>query len=438
MDRRFPSSIRHGSTMMVIGLFQIGLILFLIWQQLRLMSTVSLFSSVTTLGIRNRTIPPPPPHVVSESPQRNAANLTSWLNSTPTTDSMKAINWTRRVLDKREWLQNLQTSLPYLLWNRKSYRKPSMTCKVIKRFMQDAWQVHSLAYTNDTTIQEHRHAILIPYRDRPYHLPRFLVYLSHYLQHHYQEQALFKQQDEQQPQKHSFAIYIVEQADHQLFNRALLTNVGLDHVSPETECITQHDVDLVPAFYSAVPYHKCTMPMHMARRAQSKDFKLPFIRFSGAVMTMHQQHWALVNGMDNQYQGWGCEDDDLYIRLAYTGLANCSNSFHGAPFRPSPQDSVFTTISQDVTHHTRGILTRGALHWNQRRRKDYQTTGLNPAGHATGGWKQSTYHIVSRETWTNTSVLYPGIAEIHHIRVKVNISALEKCFVYCKSNSTRT
>lgn len=40
----------------------------------------------------------------------------------------------------------------------------------------------------------------------------------------------------------------------------------------------------------------------------------PVSAFGGAV-NVRSEHFQKVNGFSNVYWGWGCEDDDLYIRF---------------------------------------------------------------------------------------------------------------------------
>jgi hypothetical protein len=41
---------------------------------------------------------------------------------------------------------------------------------------------------------------------------------------------------------------------------------------------------------------------------------------AGGVINLHINDWMKVNGMSNDFEGCGGEDDDLYIRLKRTGL----------------------------------------------------------------------------------------------------------------------
>ncbi|KAL7577080.1 hypothetical protein ACA910_006819 [Epithemia clementina (nom. ined.)] len=159
----------------------------------------------------------------------------------------------------------------------------------------------------------------------------------------------------------------------------------------------------------------------------------------GVVTSMHQQHWASINGMDNQMQGWGGEDDDLYVRLAFLGLVNCTKHPHGAPFRPSNDEgNVFMAIAENGGHHTRSPFKNRTHRVNHKRSIKYRETGLSPSVASSGGWKQTKYHVSRRSTWDlSTTEALHGFAEIHHIKVKVDKSSLEMCFWKCsRKNET--
>ncbi|KAL7577078.1 hypothetical protein ACA910_006817 [Epithemia clementina (nom. ined.)] len=374
------------------------------------------------------------------------------------------INWRRRVVEKRKWLKHIQSSLPQdVIRKPRKYasRRKLLTkiCREVANATADSWVIHSLPgihnrnqslSSSSSSPHHHRHAIIVPYRDRAYHLERFLEYMSLYLKYHYQRDNGDDDHSKSihHHQLHTFALYIIEQADDELFNRALLMNVGLDHVALETECVIQHDVDLVPSFFAPVPYHNCTLPTHLAGRSQTYNFHLYYPSYLGAALTMHQQHWAAINGMDNQMQGWGAEDDELYVRLTFLGLTNCSatnttdpkNPTRGVPYRPiDPNAQIFTAIQspqgggQHSPHHKRGNMSEEAKTVNWNRHIRHRKTGLSPSVNSMGGWRQSKYHIVARETWdiSQNQSFYGGFAEIHHIQVKVNKSALVKCFINC-------
>ncbi|KAL7578971.1 hypothetical protein ACA910_019018 [Epithemia clementina (nom. ined.)] len=358
------------------------------------------------------------------------------------------IDWTARIAAKRQWVQYIQSSLPQEAIHKPFSNRTSQNqiCSAMAKATKDSWVIHSLPGTNQTKKDpqyQHKHAIILPYRDRAFHLERFVEYTSRYLKYHYQPPGDGDQIGNQYDTSkfdHHFALYIVEQDDDELFNRALLTNAGLDHVAPETECVIQHDVDIVPAFYSPIPYHRCPMPVHLAARAEPKTFKPMHQAHLGVVVSMHQQHWASINGMDSLMQGWGAEDDELFVRLYFLGLVNCSYWPGISAFRTSnAEGNVFTAISESGRHHTRSPLKMESMYANAARMKKCQRMGLSPSVISTGGWRQTKYHVVSRDTWdVSQNISWQGFQEIHHIKIKVDKSTLEHCLFNCNTTANAT
>lgn len=78
----------------------------------------------------------------------------------------------------------------------------------------------------------HRVAIIVPYRDREEHLRAFL---------HNVHPILSRQQID-------YAIFVIEEVQSQLFNRAKLMNIGFVEAvkSYDFQCFIFHDVDLLP------------------------------------------------------------------------------------------------------------------------------------------------------------------------------------------------
>lgn len=108
-----------------------------------------------------------------------------------------------------------------------------------------------------------RVAIIIPYRDRPQHLPIFLANMHPFL---------MKQQIE-------YGIFVIEQVTEGLFNRAALMNVGfvesqkLDY----WDCFIFHDIDLLPMDDRNL-YNCPDQPRHMSVAVDTMGFKCVFLK----------------------------------------------------------------------------------------------------------------------------------------------------------------
>lgn len=105
---------------------------------------------------------------------------------------------------------------------------------------------------------KNRVAIVIPYRDRANHLPVFLKNIH---------SLLIKQQSD-------YGIFVVEQIQGDLFNRAALMNVGFLEALKlsKWDCFIFHDVDLIPLDDRNL--YRCPIqPRHMSVAIDTMDFK---------------------------------------------------------------------------------------------------------------------------------------------------------------------
>lgn len=167
------------------------------------------------------------------------------------------------------------------------------------------WPSHCLA--------RHRVAIIVPYRDRLRNLRVFL---------HHMHQFLRKQELD-------YGIYIIEQSGDGDFNRAKLLNVGYEvsKTMHDYNCFIFHDVDLIPENDQSI-YACQENPYHISRCLDIYEYKPSYPTIFGGVSALSQEHMEKVNGFSNVFWGWGGEDDDMSVRVRYSGYklvhANCS------------------------------------------------------------------------------------------------------------------
>ncbi|XP_029957005.1 beta-1,4-galactosyltransferase 4-like [Salarias fasciatus] len=143
-------------------------------------------------------------------------------------------------------------------------------------------------------------AILIPFRKRERHLVYFLHHLHPFLQR----------------QQLHYAIYVINQAGNVTFNRAKLLNVGyLEALKDYSwDCFILHDVDLIPE--NDHNLYVCEdQPKHLMLARNSSRYKLMSPGNFGGVTALTREQFFQVNGFSNSYWGWGCEDDELYVRV---------------------------------------------------------------------------------------------------------------------------
>ena len=305
--------------------------------------------------------------------------------------TQSSLSWMLHVLLKRQWQQSLLDTLPKITQGNVTNPKSEDICAERERFFN-----HTIISRSYPLPESRKHAIVVPFRDRHYHLQHFMDYMSRYLLHHFQNDT--------------FTLWIVEQDDPGPFNRAFLFNVGLDHVPTDTQCISIHDVDLVPGFFNHIPYSECTRPVHLASESQTFKFKA-FPEFVGAAFVMHQTHWAGINGMGNRFRGWGAEDNDLFARLMLHGMNECSGRM-APPVRPPKGQGVFLPISQESEHHVRGTWNRAHFKENAARFTKSKATGMPTS--IVDGWNTARYEITAHELMDNSKL--SGFSEIHHIK----------------------
>lgn len=153
------------------------------------------------------------------------------------------------------------------------------------------------------THQEHRLAIVVPFRERFDELLSFVPYMHHFLT----SQGI-----------KSFGIYIINQSTRYRFNRGALINIGFTLARNRSDYIAMHDVDLIPlnanlsyAFPEKGPYHLSSPEYHP---------QYNYSKYFGGILLMSNEHFELVNGMSNRYFGWGLEDDEFYLRVKSANL----------------------------------------------------------------------------------------------------------------------
>ncbi|GAB1605429.1 beta-1,4-N-acetylgalactosaminyltransferase bre-4-like [Argonauta hians] len=149
-------------------------------------------------------------------------------------------------------------------------------------------------------------AIVVPYRDREFHLKIFLNNIHNVLQRQLIE----------------YGIYIVEQSDKNDFNRGMLMNVGFAEANKlhNYSCYIFHDVDLIPENDFNI-YDCLDSPKHMSVAVDKFGYKLPYRKLFGGVVALKQTDFLKINGFSNRFFAWGGEDDDLYTRISNNNMS---------------------------------------------------------------------------------------------------------------------
>ena len=136
---------------------------------------------------------------------------------------------------------------------------------------------------------EHRLAIVVPFRDRFDELLIFVPRISRFLQ----KQGI------------DYKIYVINQKDLYRFNRASLINVGFLISRSECDYMAMHDVDLLPLNPNLTYHYPSDGPFHLA--APNLHPKYHYKTFVGGILLIKREDFERVNGLSNNYWGWGLE-----------------------------------------------------------------------------------------------------------------------------------
>eukprot|EP00802_Teleaulax_amphioxeia_P001865 Tamp_01867.p1 GENE.Tamp_01867~~Tamp_01867.p1 ORF type:complete len:1322 (+),score=37.69 Tamp_01867:148-4113(+) len=161
---------------------------------------------------------------------------------------------------------------------------------------------------SDVDTRAHKLCVLLPYRDGCQRLNRALIgeraaHLKHFLAY---------MQDFLVSAGHAdFEFVVAVQTDRGLFNKGALYNIGAN-VAARRGCdfVALHDIDHLPMDYRN-RYSWPNQPLHLCTNSSDVGWE----RFAGGAVLMQLQHFALINGFSNLYNGWGAEDADLYDRV---------------------------------------------------------------------------------------------------------------------------
>lgn len=190
-------------------------------------------------------------------------------------------------------------------------------------------------------------AIIIPVRDRDYHLQKLLAELKDKI-----------------TGVDSYSIFVCEQTqDGKAFNKGMINNCGFDLCKYDFDLFCFHDVDQLPI--EVVDFSKYETPTHVSGKTEQFGWKVPYKPFLGGVILFSKEHYQKVNGYSNQYWGWGAEDDDLTLRCKYAELPI---QYWDYPY------SSLTHEGRNLTNYKGNIERLGKNHFMQ---DAYKSDGLS-------------------------------------------------------------
>ena len=142
--------------------------------------------------------------------------------------------------------------------------------------------------------------IVVPYRDRDYHIDTFVSEMSSHFEAYHPNI--------------NFEIHLIEQSHDKPFNRAKLLNIGYD-INKHKDCyFCFHDIDLIPEG-ACCDYSYPHTPIHLSAFCSQFNYEIPYNNIFGGIALFDKLHFEKVNGYSNEYWGWGAEDDDMRKRL---------------------------------------------------------------------------------------------------------------------------
>ncbi|KAF6040981.1 hypothetical protein EB796_000698 [Bugula neritina] len=155
--------------------------------------------------------------------------------------------------------------------------------------------------------------IIIPYRDRDYHL-RVLLNRLH---------TMLK------TQKIAYQIILAVQAGDGGFAKGRLFNIAFLEAMKmqQFDCVIMQDVDLIPETDKNV-YVCDSHARHLASAIDEQRYHPMYNKIFGGVTALSTQNYQLVNGFGNRFVGWGNEDDDMSARTIGAGLLRTRPPYH--------------------------------------------------------------------------------------------------------------
>eukprot|EP00929_Paragymnodinium_shiwhaense_P053095 TRINITY_DN26580_c0_g1_i1.p1 TRINITY_DN26580_c0_g1~~TRINITY_DN26580_c0_g1_i1.p1 ORF type:complete len:1025 (+),score=70.19 TRINITY_DN26580_c0_g1_i1:260-3334(+) len=208
-------------------------------------------------------------------------------------------------------------------------------------------------------------ALVVPFRDRGVHYERFQEKIRA-LANAWTKNGV----------RHKWVVFVVEQFDTLLFNRGYLFNVGFKaaedyakRAGQQFDCVVMHDVDILPQ--PDVDYGWCIWPNQLSGEIACWQNSVPYQDNVGGVVSLSPAHWKQINGFSNDYEGWGGEDDDLYLRLKQHKLlkGGCHTFCRDRPkipmvHRPALGHGRFTCL-HDGDHTPRQRSPNDAAMWSR-------------------------------------------------------------------------
>lgn len=234
----------------------------------------------------------------------------------------------------------------------------------------------------------HKLAIIIPYRNRIKQLNSLLPKLDKFLNQ----------------KKISYHCFVIEQFNKKPFNKGALLNIGYKLVPNEFDYMMLHDVDYSPirADYSFSRNQSHLYPIskfqpnypgcNCKKGIRCSCGALFRINFFGGIVKTTRRNFIKANGFSNRYKGWGCEDNDFYLRCRYSRI---NTTRQRCLFECFPHDRKHRNFGNPYYPHNCKVLAS-----MRKKTKGNLKDGLNQIG------KTFKYKVVQVDKINATSTLY--------------------------------
>jgi GT2 family glycosyltransferase len=210
------------------------------------------------------------------------------------------------ITNKQNYEENWQKSAQYFTKKWKTFT--NQIKEIDKKLMPIFLMFLEQNYSRKKILNKDKKlAIIIPYRDRVETLNEMIPKLKDFVS----------------KQVENFDIFVIEQNNKNSFNKGILNNLGV-LLNPDYDYYCFHDVDLIPE-YSDYSYPE--KPTHLSSHCSQFNYINIPDKIMGGVITFQKQHFIDVNGYPCTYEGWGKEDDCLYLRCEKTNLTPFKHSF---------------------------------------------------------------------------------------------------------------
>ena len=118
-------------------------------------------------------------------------------------------------------------------------------------------------------------------------------------------------------------------------------NVGFDLSKEECSWFCFHDIDMVPVAETC-DYSEVSGVVRLSQHvSQFRNIPRPSHELGGVTL-IDKESFEKVNGYSNEYWGWGCEDDDFYLRCMSKGI------------NISTRDGIFSSLDHKPNGDTFG------------------------------------------------------------------------------------